>query len=98
MTKTNSSEKPTKGSIVEQFADLKDRKIPEGAEHAIGSTADLMLKVFQTYPTVPFTQADFVQKLNISNPFCNHQLHALMDKGLISRVGSRRKYWYTLVQ
>jgi hypothetical protein len=87
-----------KASVVSAFEDLKGQQVPEGTTSQEGSVGALMTQVFQAYPDSVFTQKDFVVKLNISNPFANHQLHALMDKGVIKRVGSARKYYYSLVQ
>ena len=81
--------------IIAAFEELKDQKVPVGASSSIGSVAATMMEVFEAYPTTVFTQARFVEKLQISNPFCNHQLHKLMAKGVITRVGSARKYYYS---
>jgi hypothetical protein len=86
------------GGIVEAFEELKNQKVPEGASSSMGSVAATMMEVFEAYPTTVFTQAQFVEKLKISNPFCNHQLHNLMAKGAITRVGSARKYYYSLAK
>ena len=101
MTNNNEVVKPAikkATGIVAAFEDLKDQKVPEGASSSIGSVGATMITVFQAYPTTVFTQAQFVDKLKISNPFCNHQLHKLMAKGVITRVGSARKYYYSLAK
>lgn len=87
-----------KAGVVEAFEDLKGQTVPEGTTSQEGSIGALMTKVFQAYPDSVFVQRDFVDRLNISNPFANHQLHALMDKGVITRVGSARKYYYSLAK
>jgi len=84
--------------IVAAFEDLKDQKVPSGATSSIGSVGATMMQVFEAYPTTVFTQSQFVEKLKISNPFANHQLHKLMAKGAIVRVGSARKYYYSLAK
>jgi hypothetical protein len=83
---------------IKAFEDLKDQKVPEGAKAGQeGSYTAVVAKVFETYPDTVFTQRDFVDRLDISNPFVNHILHSLMKKGIVSRVGSSRKYYYSYV-
>lgn len=84
-----------KNDLIGQFEGLKDQKVPESS---MGSVKATMVAVFEAYPDSVFTQRQFCERLNISNPFCNHMLHALMDAGIITRVGSARKYYYSLVK
>jgi len=86
-----------KKGVVESFEDLKGQQVPTGAEMSTGSNGALIVKIFQAYPDTVFTQRQFVDRLDISNPFVNHILHGLMKKGIVSRVGSPRKYYYSLV-
>ena len=87
-----------KASVVSAFEDLKGQTVPTGTVSSEGSVAATMTSVFKAYPDTVFTQRQFVERLGISNPFVNHQLHALMDKGVITRVGSARKYYYSLAK
>ena len=59
-------------------------------------TVESMLNVFKEYKNKFFKQADFVKILDKSNPFINHCLHDLQKRGVISRQGTKRLYYYKL--
>lgn len=89
MTKQNSSD------VVKAFEDLKDQKVQQGQD---GSLSEQIMDVFKAYPDTVFTQRQFADRLDKSNVFVNHVLRGLLDKGLITRVGSRRQYYYSLAK
>ncbi len=59
-------------------------------------TYETMKEVFENKPQVYFKQIDFVRILSRSNPFINHQLHKLLDNGVVVREGSKKQYFYRL--
>ena len=78
--------------VIEAFASL-------GTTEVVGATNDLyetMAEVFKSQPDRYFRQVDFVNVLKRGNPTINHQLHNLLDNGVISKEGTKRQYFYKL--
>lgn len=78
--------------LVEQFKDLGRDDV--SAEEMLGEVEASIQQVFEAYKGKYFLQADFVTALNKSNARINKALHRLMEKGIITRQGSRKKFYY----
>ena len=80
--------------ILEQFksAGTTDVQIVQN------ETLETMKAVFEQYSDKYFHQKDFVVLLKRSNPFINHQLHALLKAKTIERFGTKRQYSYRKTQ
>ena len=77
---------------IEKFEQLGTETIEE-------ETSDLqkeLLTIFSKYPTLYFTQPQFVQELHLSNPFVNKTLRKMCDQKIIMRERRCNKYWYKL--
>jgi len=77
--------------IIDSFKSLEGQEIEVG-----GSTKNMMLKVFNAYPTTYFTQKDFSVKLSKRTQMINTILRGLVGKEIIVRVGSPSQYYYIL--
>jgi hypothetical protein len=61
-----------------------------------GSFTQTLKDIFVKNPTKFYTQKDFVEHLNKSNPFVNKTLRTLLEKKVISRKRVGSKYFYKL--
>lgn len=77
--------------ILSSFKNLENQKISKEV-----SLKETMKLIFLEYKKTSFTQRNFVEKLNKRNPHVNKILHELLEENFISRVGSNRKYYYSL--
>ena len=82
-------------SLVEKFNDLGKTEI---SEVQLGQVEENIKSVFLAYPTKYFTQKDFVGVLGKSNPRIHHGLMKLMKENVITRIGSKRQYFYIKIQ
>lgn len=82
-------------SLIEKFSDLGKTEI---SEIQLGEVEENMKNVFLAYPTKYFVQKDFCEVLGKSNPRINHGLHKLMKDNVITRIGSKRQYFYIKIQ
>ena len=93
MTKQTSNEQHS--SLVEKFSNLGKTEV---SEVQLGEVEENMKNVFLAYPTKYFVQKDFVQVLGKSNPRIHHGLMKLMKENVITRIGSKRQYFYIKIQ
>ena len=84
----------TSKQVIEKFAKLGAEEVVE----TTNATYEQMQEVFKAYPAKHFTQKEFKNALGASNPFINHQLHKLLENGVVERKGSRRQYYYIAKQ
>ena len=92
MTKTSNEQH---SSLVEKFSDLGKTEI---TEVQLGQVEENIKAVFLAYPIKYFTQQDFVGVLGKSNPRIHHGLMKLMKDSVITRIGSKRQYFYIKIQ
>jgi predicted transcriptional regulator len=86
--------KKSTSTAVERFADLGVTEISVD----ISENTEKVLAVFVKYPTKFFTQKNFVEGLNKSNPWINKILRRLTDAKIITRSRNGNKFYYTKAQ
>lgn len=87
------TKEPT-SSIVDQFSTVGTTEIKESENSIIGT----MRAIFEMYPDKYYTQRDFVEHLNRTNPFVNKNLHKLMAQNVIERIKVTNRFHYRLVK
>jgi len=79
---------------LKKFATIGTTKI----EEQTGDFSREVLSVFKAYPERYFTQKDFVEAMNKSNPFVNKTLRKLDETNKVTRVRSGNKFFYKLAK
>ena len=82
--------KKSTSSAVERFANLGTTEISVDISE---NTANV-LAVFVKYPDKFFTQKDFVETMNKSNPWINKILRKLTEAKIVSRSRNGNKFYY----
>ena len=65
-------------------------------DEVTSSFQQVLLDIFKKYPQKYFSQPQFVENLDKSNPFVNKTLRTLLDKKVIIRKRVGNKYHYKL--
>ena len=86
--------KKSTSSTIERFANLGQTEISIDISE---NTANV-LAVFVKYPDKYFTQKDFVETMNKSNPWINKILRRLTESKIVSRSRNGNKFYYIKAQ
>ena len=65
-------------------------------EEVTSSFQQVLLDIFKKYPQKYFSQPQFVENLDKSNPFVNKTLRTLLEKKIVIRKRVGNKYFYKL--
>ena len=65
-------------------------------EEVTSSFQQVLLDIFKKYPQKYFSQPQFVENLDKSNPFVNKTLRTMIEKQLIIRKRVGNRFYYKL--